>query len=128
MSKKGKGKNRPSEEAPETTQTEGEEGANVAQETTGEQTQTETTDATATTEGASEETVPEAAATPPAPAATPKPITNASRVREQILIQKNQGVDYDKGAGVVVDWAVATLGMKKPLAKRYVKENWVRAK
>lgn len=49
--------------------------------------------------------------------------SNASLVREQIALAKQQGQD----SMTVVAWAVATLGMTLSLAKTYVKNNWARA-
>ena len=47
-------------------------------------------------------------------------VTKSSLVREQIAVAKRNGFAPE----TVVEWAVATLGMKLGLAKVYVKENW----
>lgn len=54
--------------------------------------------------------------------ATGKSPTKADRVREQIGLAKANGLNGD----VVVNWAVAELGMKRQLARVYVKENWMK--
>ena len=47
-------------------------------------------------------------------------VTKSSLVRERIAVAKLNSEE----PSVVVEWAVATLGMKLGLAKVYVKENW----
>jgi len=47
-------------------------------------------------------------------------ISNASRIRQKIAEAKEAGQDKN----FVVDWAVATLGQTKPVAKSYVKNIW----
>lgn len=56
----------------------------------------------------------------------PTKVTNADKVRGQIELQMDAGSDYAAGKKTVVDWAVQELQMKRPLARRYVKENWER--
>lgn len=53
-------------------------------------------------------------------------LRNSDRVRVQIDALQAQGVSYEDGKKGVVDWAVKELGQKRGLARRYVKENWVR--
>lgn len=53
---------------------------------------------------------------------TGKPASKADRIREQIGLAKANGLNGD----VVVTWANVELGMAKPLAKKYVKENWMK--
>lgn len=53
---------------------------------------------------------------------TGKPASKADRIREQIGLAKANGLNGD----VVVTWANVELGMSKPLAKKYVKENWMK--
>ena len=47
-------------------------------------------------------------------------ISNASQIRMKIAEAKASGQDKN----FVVDWAVATLGQTKPVAKSYVKNIW----
>jgi SprT protein len=50
----------------------------------------------------------------------PAGASNAERVRGRIAVAKRNG----EAADAVVEWAVVTLGMKRQLAKAYVKNNW----
>ena len=59
-----------------------------------------------------------------APAATP--LRNSDKVRAQIEVCIREGKTYEDSKKDVVEWAVANLGQKRALARRYVKENWVR--
>ena len=59
-----------------------------------------------------------------APAATP--LRNSDKVRAQIEVCIREGKTYEESKKDVVEWAVANLGQKRALARRYVKENWVR--
>lgn len=52
--------------------------------------------------------------------AKPAKVTNASRIREQVLIAKAAEQDMQ----VVIDWAVANVGQTKGMAKAYVKAIW----
>jgi hypothetical protein len=47
-------------------------------------------------------------------------ISNASLIRQKITEAKDAGQDKN----YVVDWAVATLGQPRPVAKSYVKNVW----
>ena len=61
-----------------------------------------------------------------AAASATQALRNSDKCREQILKQIQAGVDYETGKKDVVDYMVNTLGQKRALARRYVKENWVR--
>jgi hypothetical protein len=47
-------------------------------------------------------------------------VSNASLIRQKIAEAKASGQDKNE----VVDWAVATLGQTRPVAKSYVKNIW----
>ena len=47
-------------------------------------------------------------------------VSNASLIRQKIAEAKAEGLDKND----VIDWAVATLGQTRPVAKSYVKNIW----
>ena len=57
------------------------------------------------------------------PLVSDKPLRKSDQVRYRIAIAKQN----NESESVVVQWAVEVLGMKKPLASTYVKNNWYKA-
>ena len=53
-------------------------------------------------------------------------VTNAQRVREQIQLHIAAGDTYEQCKATIVTYCVTVLKQKRALARRYVKENWVR--